>query len=845
MRPLHYLLLLVAACPAPGQAPVELLQNGGAEAPPCQGEGEAAGETVPDWRTPGGDVTVRPSGWKGLKAWEGEHFFWCDGGAPARLRQVVELPEDPGVLVLAARCLGTASGSRRELVLETLDAGGKVLRRAGSGTFAGTDWVRHLVAVPVPAGVRRARVTLAAFPYAAAHSASGFDAVSLRLLKPRRGVSGETLALELRAAGTVERLEEAAFALALRGGAWGWEVLRAELRGCKQPERRAVLLRALAGCGDPRIRKLLLQLLRKPGEPGDRRVALGVLPRVSPAWRTTLRDWVEDTTVAGGLRELALEALLHPGGSKALEEAMALCAAGDARMKVRVLLAAGHVLPVAALYSSLLAPNLGADADPAVRQQALRILAEEQDPRFFRHVKYLMTVDDSQARRGQWVRWGLEYDSVRALRAVVPLVLSGTGGTRSTFLRRAPGLKDPGVTRWFREEGVASPDRVVRLAALRHLERRSEKEPAVLGRLARDPDPTVGREALRALAGSPAPEADQVLRDLVSTADGERAALALAALWRRWGGSPEAVELCRDLAAMSRTPELRTAALDLLKAGHAAEAREEIVANLEHPRPRVRLAAFDALTFLRRKSSVDLLLQRLEQERGIMRYHVASCLYDLTRRDWGADLEAWTSWWGRVREGFELPPKPPTRPQVRGHGYDRYYGIDVRAEHVVFLVDVSGSMGAGTAGGTRLEVAKKKLLEVLKGFTSRRSFNVVAFDEGVQAWSPHLRKARKSAIAEASSWVRSLRPAGSTNIYDSLMFALEDDGVESIFLLSDGAPTAGLVVDPGEIRRAVAEHNRVRRVRIHTIAVGEDARSREFLRRLAEENRGDFVEAGP
>ena len=78
--------------------------------------------------------------------------------------------------------------------------------------------------------------------------------------------------------------------------------------------------------------------------------------------------------------------------------------------------------------------------------------------------------------------------------------------------------------------------------------------------------------------------------------------------------------------------------------------------------------------------------------------------------------------------------------------------------------------------------------------------------------------------------------------------------VHSIYFLSDGHPSVGSIVDPDTILAQVREMNRWRRVRIHTIALLkgeppagyvdlEDPQAAErFMRRLAEENDGRFVE---
>ena len=65
---------------------------------------------------------------------------------------------------------------------------------------------------------------------------------------------------------------------------------------------------------------------------------------------------------------------------------------------------------------------------------------------------------------------------------------------------------------------------------------------------------------------------------------------------------------------------------------------------------------------------------------------------------------------------------------------------------------------------------------------------------------------------------------------------------DTIFFLSDGQPTAGLYVDASDILRAVREANRLRKMVIHTIGIGEH--QLELMTRLAHENGGTHVDLG-
>jgi uncharacterized protein YegL len=78
--------------------------------------------------------------------------------------------------------------------------------------------------------------------------------------------------------------------------------------------------------------------------------------------------------------------------------------------------------------------------------------------------------------------------------------------------------------------------------------------------------------------------------------------------------------------------------------------------------------------------------------------------------------------------------------------------------------------------------------------------------------------------------VKGLTAGGATNLFDALERAHADPLVDTIYLLTDGAPTAGKLRDPDAIVAEVQRWHRTRRVTIHTIAVGMDG---ALLKRLS------------
>jgi uncharacterized protein with von Willebrand factor type A (vWA) domain len=100
-------------------------------------------------------------------------------------------------------------------------------------------------------------------------------------------------------------------------------------------------------------------------------------------------------------------------------------------------------------------------------------------------------------------------------------------------------------------------------------------------------------------------------------------------------------------------------------------------------------------------------------------------------------------------------------------------------------------------------------------------------------------KMGKKTRDDGKDYVMTREAAGGTNLYDALKRAFEDVDCDTIYILSDGQPTAGAETDPKVIREDVAKWNATRHIRIHTIAVGERL---DLLKALSSDAGGEHVE---
>lgn len=289
-------------------------------------------------------------------------------------------------------------------------------------------------------------------------------------------------------------------------------------------------------------------------------------------------------------------------------------------------------------------------------------------------------------------------------------------------------------------------------------------------------------------------------------------------------------------------------ALGLLGDPQAAKA---LCKALDDPHPLVVESAALSLALLQSPACIDHLIRRLAAlyPADIRTADaVAEALERISGKRLGVDADAWGEWWEAVKDKpFVRDDRPEKDRTVPGLPY---YGFRIRSSKIVFVIDISRSMGWPENAKSRLETAKLELVKVLESLPETTSFNIVAYSDRADAWKTELQPASKSKVNSAVAYVKKLRPQNGTNTFDALMRAMKNETADTIFFLSDGSPSTG-VADPERILALLGIENRYRRVRIHTVALvigspptaanavqQDDVRAIQFMKRLAEKNDG-------
>jgi hypothetical protein len=350
-------------------------------------------------------------------------------------------------------------------------------------------------------------------------------------------------------------------------------------------------------------------------------------------------------------------------------------------------------------------------------------------------------------------------------------------------------------------------------------------------------------------------------------------------------------------------PLVRLAAAEAIGALKVAALGAEVARLLNDPEWQVQTVAITALAALRPQAAVQPLID-LMRKTGRLRTECAEALFRITGFDFGVDPDRWQDQWTKLMAipGWRIPTDEELAKKAEARKRsDAYYGkkdeqnvfagIPTTSTRVLFIIDVSSSMDdlvtevekfQNYRDRRRFTVVQTELLNTVEQLTPDTYFDIVSFATDVHPWKKRLVQANVVNREAAKTFVQRLKPigggdsqdlaaaglggaanlsAGKTNTLKALLYAFGIDPenppkatltgggkaalrseLDTVYFLSDGRPSVGKLVDTREILAAVRRHNETFRYTIHTIAIGEF--QKDFLRELAEQNGGVFVDLG-
>jgi HEAT repeat protein/uncharacterized protein YegL len=335
-------------------------------------------------------------------------------------------------------------------------------------------------------------------------------------------------------------------------------------------------------------------------------------------------------------------------------------------------------------------------------------------------------------------------------------------------------------------------------------------------------------------------------------------------------------------AMRDKDPTVRLVALEALEERKALETMPIAIKALKESGWPHRQAAARLLQAIGDINAVVPLLNAMAVDEGRMLEVYAEALRELTRTEIGPFPDAWKAWYDENKD--DLVAKGAAggsvrRAKAKAAEAINYYGIETISKRIVFLIDVSGSMNepindmpTDVTGedeevyrGLKIAIAKKMLKQAIRNLPEESFFNIVIFNHEIKTFADSAQQATQGNKNKAYLAINDLEAVGATFTYGALekTFAMAgrgvsdkayDPGVDTIFVLSDGAPTdsddtSAKPMDIEKILGAVQEWNQLNRIVIHTIAIdpriGKGGKGFvRFMKKLAHQNKGTYTEVG-
>jgi HEAT repeat protein len=446
--------------------------------------------------------------------------------------------------------------------------------------------------------------------------------------------------------------------------------------------------------------------------------------------------------------------------------------------------------------------------------------------------------------RSAAVREVRETPTLAGVRLIFPLLEDEDDYVRDLTWATLGSVKEPEFIRWIGGAILTSRSVDLRREAIDALGFSGAKVALpILIRTLDDREPQVRIGAAVGLGRQKGAEAARALRTHLKDKDLAVRAAVLESLSR-----VDAVAAVGALQAALRDSDegIRCVALRSLRYGNRELAIEVGAWALREGGWRLRAQAIENALWLKDRSVMEGLITAIPH---MDRARVKADLFDALRTLTGLEIPPtqsdWDAWWeqhgAQWRKGgrIKLAPRAAAASAVA-----RYYGIPVKSDRVSFLLDGSGSMRGQMATDDpriKMDTARTELLRTLDLLGTKIRYNVIVFQTEPEPFRPALVAADARTRKRLEAFIRLKIGKGWTNVHDALVLALQDPEVDTIFILSDGAPSRGEHIFRSRILEQVRRINRRRKVVIHTISFAGKARDRKFLKDLAERNGGMSV----
>lgn len=242
-------------------------------------------------------------------------------------------------------------------------------------------------------------------------------------------------------------------------------------------------------------------------------------------------------------------------------------------------------------------------------------------------------------------------------------------------------------------------------------------------------------------------------------------------------------------------------------------------------------------------AALGLLVERVEAEPSEQtRWLIVGRLQELSGMKHRVNQAAWQRWLDTLPADWA----PASEAGAAELGDERtaaeFAGLRLLSANLAFLIDLSGSIWNEKNGKLPKDVAGEHLNDALDHLGEGVLFNVIPYTNDPHPWEDELVAAKAKTVGAAKAYYADCRERGAGNVYDAIRLALEDERVDDLVILTDGAPSGGTRWNLNLMVPQLLEANRYRSVVFDSLLVGANGGLVRHWERLARESGGRCIE---
>jgi len=170
-----------------------------------------------------------------------------------------------------------------------------------------------------------------------------------------------------------------------------------------------------------------------------------------------------------------------------------------------------------------------------------------------------------------------------------------------------------------------------------------------------------------------------------------------------------------------------------------------------------------------------------------------------------------------------------------------FFGMTPQGRHIVFLIDISGSMLQRENGERRMDIVFREIKQIVANLPERASFNVVLFAENARAFSSKLVPSNFNQKAALFRFLNQDNDCGSgTNMSTGLTVAMNMQP-DTIFLVTDGEANQSEDVLSAETNYLIQKNKKQISIQAVGLCLKPDSRAESLLKRLADQTGGSYT----